>query len=282
MKLMPCINFFSLLVAYVENGTPNKLIEILYEKPKQSHPCPMCCLPRFRPGPLFFVITRQCILQYVLVKPLMGLLAGILHALGVYHEGSFDPQHGYLYITIFMNMSVIISMYFLVLFYLVTKQELAPFSPIAKLASMKAILFFSFWQSVFIGVLSFFDVIPEIGDWKKKELATGLNDFIVCVEMFILSVVHPFVFPYEQYASADTDTSIPTSPSEVLRVIGAPVKNFKHVVDQRDIIKDIRTAYHPHSVNDAKRYQERMTGRGERDNSTSGLLASSEDSEISD
>lgn len=61
-------------------------------------------------------------------------------------------------------------MYFLVLFYLATEEELAPYRPIAKLASIKAILLFSFWQSVFIGILAYFEVIPaNVGGWTKNE-----------------------------------------------------------------------------------------------------------------
>jgi hypothetical protein len=66
-------------------------------------------------------------------------------------------------------------MYFLVLFYLATQEELAPYKPIYKLASIKAILLFSFWQSVVIGALAYFGVIPDnVGGWKKHE---GIIDY---------------------------------------------------------------------------------------------------------
>ena len=58
---------------------------------------------------LFLVITKQCILQYVLIKPLMSLVAVICQALGAYNEGSFDPTNPYLYVTIIINISVSVS-----------------------------------------------------------------------------------------------------------------------------------------------------------------------------
>jgi len=36
-------------------------------------------------------------------------------------------------------------MYFLVLFYIVTKEELAPLRPVGKFLAVKAVVFFSFW-----------------------------------------------------------------------------------------------------------------------------------------
>jgi len=87
----------------------NTLVARLSEKPIQSHPTPFCCLPQFKPGPLFLVITKQFILQYVLVKPVLGIAAGILQALGLYHEGSFSPMYGYFYVALITNISVTFS-----------------------------------------------------------------------------------------------------------------------------------------------------------------------------
>ena len=36
-------------------------------------------------------------------------------------------------------------MYFLVLFYMATKEELVPLQPIGKFIAVKAVVFFSFW-----------------------------------------------------------------------------------------------------------------------------------------
>lgn len=80
--------FFSLLVAYIENTTGKVSIEeVLFDKDEQMHPCPLCCLPAFRPGPTFYLVTKQCILQYVIIKPFLALLTALLHYLDVYKEG---------------------------------------------------------------------------------------------------------------------------------------------------------------------------------------------------
>jgi len=256
---MSCISFFSLLVAYIEDGKPGTISGILANKDKQKHPCPLCCIPPVTPGPHFLIVIRQCILQYVITKPLMSATAATLQIIGVYNEGSFDPAYGYLYVTVTVNTSVTISMYCLVLFYLVTKRELAPDRPIVKFACIKAILFFSFWQSVAIGVLSHFKVIPPIGEWSQHEVATALNDFIICIEMFILSLVHPYVFPYQEYmANENGERRVINSPKEAFKMLHEPVKNFSHVVDQTDLLTDIVGSYHPKKVAHAKAEQKRL------------------------
>jgi len=189
----------------------------------------------------------------------MSATAVTLQVFDLYHEGSFLPTHGYLYCTIIVNSSVTLSMYCLVLFYLVTKKELKPHHPIGKFACIKAILFFSFWQSVVIGILTFFNVIPPIGEWAQHEVATALNDFIICIEMFILAVVHPFVFPYQEYMANENGQRVKIkSPHEALKLLKDPVKNFTHVVDQSDLISDIVVSYHPKKVANAKAEQKRL------------------------
>lgn len=38
-----------------------------------------------------------------------------------------------------------------------------------------------------------------------ENVATGLQDFLICIEMFIASVAHHFVFPYTDFVSAETE-----------------------------------------------------------------------------
>ena len=45
------------------------------------------------------------------------------------------------------------ALYCLVLFYKGLRHELAPMKPVAKFLSVKALVFFSFWQSIVIALL---------------------------------------------------------------------------------------------------------------------------------
>jgi len=101
-----------------------------------------------------------------------------------------------------------------------------------------------------------------VGEWKKDQLATGLQDFIICIEMFILSLVHVFVFPYQPYR----DYHAPWFNSdETLAAIRGPAKNFSVVVDQKDIFLDLRTVYDPLHIKEAKKQQRELTLRDEEE-----------------
>jgi len=84
-----------------------------------------------------------------MIKPFTAIAAIILQSLDLYHEGQFNFKSGYLYVSGINNMSISLSLYCLVLFYMATEERLAPFDPFYKFLTVKAILFFSFWQSCF-------------------------------------------------------------------------------------------------------------------------------------
>jgi hypothetical protein len=81
------------------------------------------------------------------------------------------------------------------------KNELAPFKPMAKFLVVKSVVFFTFWQGVLIAVLVHLSVITENGDLKVGEVQVELQDFLVCVEMFVAAAVHKYTFGYETYAN---------------------------------------------------------------------------------
>jgi len=169
--------------------------------------------------------------------------------MGVYEEGNFRPWHGYVYVTAVTFASVTLSMYCLVLFYFIMEKDLAVHSPLAKFCCVKAILFFSFWQGVFIAVLAYYDVLPDsVGKWTQDNISRGLQDFIVCIEMAILALAHGYVFAVEEYGDIQVWESC--TPKEV---VAQPVKNFaRHVVNQKDVVQDIKHAYSPSNLSAAK------------------------------
>jgi len=181
----------------------------------------------------------------------MSVIACVLQAFGYYYEGDFHPNHAYVYITIIINVSVFLSIYFLVLFYLSIRHVLAEYKPIPKFICIKAILFFSFWQSVLIAVLSYFGVIHELDGWSSKDIARELQDTLICAEMFLLSVAHIFVFSHRPYAIKHSHWW--SNPTNAGIAITAPVTNFiSHVVNQNDLVGDFVTAYSPQNFKDAK------------------------------
>ncbi|MCH97907.1 transmembrane protein 184C-like [Trifolium medium] len=86
------------------------------------------------------------------------------------------------------------ALYCLVQFYNVTHERLQPIKPLAKFISFKAIVFATWWQGLGIALLCTFRVLPNDG-----KLQTGLQDFLICIEMAIAAVAHVFVFSAKPY-----------------------------------------------------------------------------------
>lgn len=150
----------------------------------------------------FFVKCKLGVLQYVLLKFILSLLVMILEKYNLYQDGDFTPTRGYLYICIITNMSQCWALYCLILFYYALQSELSPIRPVGKFLSVKALIFFTWWQSVGISLLFQIGWISEYQDgqeWTAEDVAKGIQDYLICVEMFLGAIIHTFVFPHTDY-----------------------------------------------------------------------------------
>jgi hypothetical protein len=237
----------------------------------------------------FFVQCKFGVLQYVLLKFILSVIVMLLEHFGMYKEGDFTPKGGYLYICILTNLSQCWALYCLIFFYYATKNELSNIRPVGKFLSVKALVFFTWWQSVMISIFYQMDLIPhyhggngmgfggiiaytnsnsedntddggaimidtsgggggnsmfmpltaeealrldEFGgsvlssdsssffstptttaesayhyvpnnakqqEWSAEDVAKGLQDYLICIEMFVAAIVHIFVFSHTEY-----------------------------------------------------------------------------------
>jgi Organic solute transporter Ostalpha len=152
----------------------------------------------------FFVKCKLGVLQYVLLKFVSSIAVMILELHGWYKEGDFTPRGGYLYICFLTNLSQCWALYCLVIFYYATHTELSPIRPVGKFLSVKSLVFFTWWQSVALAFLLWMGLIPPYSfqqqDWTPEDVAKALQDYLICIEMFLASIVHTFVFPHTEYA----------------------------------------------------------------------------------
>jgi Organic solute transporter Ostalpha len=150
----------------------------------------------------FFVQCKFGVLQYVLLKFVCSFLAMILETHGIYKEGDFTYKGGYLYICVVTNLSQCWALYCLILFYYATHNELGPIRPVGKFLSVKALVFFTWWQSVAIGIMYQMNLIPEYEhtNMSREDVAKGIQDYLICVEMFFAAICHTLVFPHTEYS----------------------------------------------------------------------------------
>ncbi|KAG8190546.1 hypothetical protein JTE90_004121 [Oedothorax gibbosus] len=190
---------------------------------------PLCCFPPCPPGNYFIQACKHGILQYTVIRPVTTLISLITEMCGVYGEGKFSPNYAFPYIVAINNFSQFIAMYCLVLFYQANKEQLAPMRPIAKFLCIKAVVFFSFFQSVIISILAFVGVIREsftTPGADVAEVARSLQNFLICIEMFVASCAHYFAFSHAPYV----DLASPPAPCCL---------SFMSMWDVSDVTQDV-------------------------------------------
>ncbi|MCL4122613.1 UNVERIFIED_CONTAM: hypothetical protein GTU68_056096, partial [Idotea baltica] len=176
-------------------------------KPTTPHFFPLCCL---RPWPMGREFIHRCkhgILQYTVFHLMTTGIAFVCGLAGIYGEGNFSPNYAFIYLFIVNNASQFAAMYCLVLFYRAMREELNPMKPLAKFLCIKCVVFFSFFQGVGIMFLVKARVIKQVfgvsEEDELKRISNILQNFLICVEMFIAAVGHRYAFSYKPYVDPD-------------------------------------------------------------------------------
>jgi hypothetical protein len=162
-------------------------------------------------GMEFMLQCKHGVLQYVVIKTLASILTFILEALGCYGEGMFDWRMAYPYLAFSLNISVMYALYCLIkLFHAVNNELCHPVNwhPLGKFLCVKGVVFFTWWQSVVIFYLRAHGFIGEIGNWKADDVATGLQDYCICIEMVFFAIAHSYTFTYKEYLPQSPPASI--------------------------------------------------------------------------
>jgi hypothetical protein len=145
---------------------------------------------------------KICLVQYMVINPFLTLLAIPLYFTGYYSEGVMVATNAYLWFSAIRFVSVSFAFTSLVYFFFATKDFLEPHKPIAKFAAIKAVVFVLFWQSVLLAGLNHFGVIPSTKLWTADEVSTGLQNFVVCIEMYVACLAHRWIFTDAPYLTS--------------------------------------------------------------------------------
>ncbi|KAJ2950459.1 hypothetical protein O0L34_g8702 [Tuta absoluta] len=197
-------NFMKYLLNYLNED--QDLEAFLETKPQVYHIFPLCCLAPWEMGSEFVHNCKHGILQYTIVRPITTIISVICELCGVYGESEFSANVAFPYMIALNNLSQFVAMYCLVLFYRANRVELKPMKPIGKFLCIKAVVFFSFFQQVIINILVYTGVISTIFDIpsdsdKVKIISSELQDFLICIEMFLAAIAHHYSFSYKPFVS---------------------------------------------------------------------------------
>jgi len=218
-------------------GGEDKLIVHLesYEKPI-FHPWPLhnkkLALDRY-----FYYTIKKSVLQYVILKPLTAIIALIMDKYGIYVEGSFGLNTGYLYLAIINNISNTIALYGLVYFYVGTQEWLAPFKPLAKFLCIKSVLFFSFWQ------YSFFTWLVNLGVFgddiiEAQQISLIIQNALICTEIFIAGIAMSQAFSAGEFIEEKRKT-----PKKEQNNNKNYLSNIAKVLSVNDVIQDAKITF---------------------------------------
>jgi len=204
--------FYNFLEAYLERGhPPGSLAQLPDVKAltPHKHIIPCCCLrPWAMDNGEFVRKNKAGVLQYTLVQSACTIVTFATEYRKLYHDGSTSTSYAYVYVTVAVNLSQVIALYCLVLFYHQMHHGLAPMKPLYKFLSVKAVVFISFWQSMVISALVYFKAIKYSDNWSSytvDDVANGLQSFLMCLEMAIIAVAHIRVFPTTDYTPQHVD-----------------------------------------------------------------------------
>jgi len=216
------------------------MVEVLRAQPKTRLLCPCWCW--VQPGESFLLWNKRGILQYALVRPIVSIASALLLLVGYFNEGEWDWSSGYPYAALINNVGVSISLYCLAFFYKVTRDELKPFSPVLKFTAIKMIVFFCYWQSIGISVLVALGWIPDVEGWSEGEVATNIQNLLICFEMLCFSVLHIFAFPVTRY-KIQAQSQVPLVHDVKIKV--NTLSAIGDSLQQNDVVKDAVDSFVP-------------------------------------
>ncbi|CAG9460183.1 unnamed protein product [Pedinophyceae sp. YPF-701] len=153
-------------------------------------------------GREFLWATRKGILNYVIVRPLMTAVGLAAMSMDKFGSGQFRPDVFYPYFVTVNSASQMWALYCLIAFYYAAHDELAPIRPLSKFVCVKSVVFFSFWQSVALALAVKAGLISEKSSWTTydaTDVAAGVQDFMICVEMLFAALAHAHAFPPRDY-----------------------------------------------------------------------------------
>lgn len=192
--------FILLLIDYVAStASGHDVRKAMARKSKSSLPMPFCCM-RYRPTKAYFMYTvKWSVLQYVIIRPAVSIAGIICEYYGVLcSTASTSPYYAQLYLSIIDFISITVALYGLIVFYGLSKEELAGKRPLAKFLTIKLIVMATFYQSFIFSMLEG-RVIHATAYWTETNIADGLNAMTTCVEMVLFAGFMMRAYSWNEY-----------------------------------------------------------------------------------
>lgn len=240
-------SFLGLILEFC-GGETDCIYQIENEPPLRM-PCPLCCIPPMPRDTRLMRLCQRGVLQFVIVKPTFAVLDIIALACGFY----FVPAYQYFELTVY-NISYTWALYCMFVFYMATNHIIRNFRPVLKFASVKIIVFATYYQSLAI------KTVP-----MPTEDAVVWNDLILCVEMVLFAIMHCLAYPTSEFQGGTPDSTF--------------MDNVKDVMKLSDVMQDMyhnfTPIYHDYGL---QRSEKEMNGSAVQSSAATGMLSGNLDS----
>lgn len=247
-------SFYNFVVASVEDREGLPLSDVMAAQPQMVHLFPLrlafyswrqgCWVQLYSarpwaPGAEFLRRVECGIHNYVLVKPLVTVVALGCAAGGAYGGGGVDPGTAYPYLTFVDSAAQAWALYCLLQVYLCTHGVLpASTRPGLKFACVKGVVFATFWQGAALALAA------QLGAFGRGSTATGwttrcggranepaavadaVQDFLIACEMLLFALLHAAAFPSREYR----DDHLPPASGG---------RRLRRLFDVRDVADDV-------------------------------------------
>lgn len=212
-------SFFQFLVEYL--GGEQLLISVLQARSQKEHN--------------WYFSSKRGILQYVFIRSFISIFQAFLMLFDAYEE-TYYVNSVYLYTTLITNFSQIWAIYCLAVFYFELKPALAPIRPVPKFLLIKAIVFFTWWQSVILVLLHNIGYITTSISFHDDNIPGGIQDALICLEMFLASIAFRYAFPVSDFLEMDQETP----PLKTVSIL----KALARAANVIEVMKEFPYKYH--------------------------------------
>ncbi|GIM14058.1 hypothetical protein Vretimale_17090 [Volvox reticuliferus] len=184
-------SFFAYLMAFLQD-TYGDLDEHMSKKPQMQHMwCLQYVLPPWDMGTRFLWECKKGVLNYVILRPICTALAFITDIFNKYGEGQIDFKKSYVYLAAMTNFS----------------------------------------QGIAIAILVYAGVIKGESWLDRGGVASGIQDFLICIEMFLAALAHAYAFPPRDYMAGHSKGFF---------------ANVRYIFDLRDVVDDVGLVVEEH------------------------------------
>ncbi|CAD7695747.1 unnamed protein product [Ostreobium quekettii] len=249
-------SFYSYLCVFLDTEL-GSLEDFLAMQPTVGHMWGFQYIFRdWRMGTEFLWECKKGVLGYVILRPLTALAAMGAKAVGIYHDGEVTLAGVWFYTGLINSISQCWAIYCLIMFYRATKHELKPIHPVAKFLLIKSIVFLTYWQSLMLAfAVEAGWINTSFTMYNAEDVAAGVQELLICIEMFLAALVFAYVFPPKDYMD-------PSAPSAGF------FNNLKSMFDMRDVMRDVTDVVDA----DVSMTKERVANLTSRVVHTSGLF----------